>query len=108
MQGFGSGSLRSPGVEIGQNPSFMVWVWSTLTQISAHVIGKPQVYGIIDFTVFRHLGTLYPCIVHMCVCVCVCVCVCENYILRYQVHKEWGGGACRLEMTDQILESRTV
>ena len=40
--------------------------------------------------------------------VCICVCVCENYILRYQVHKEWGGGACRLEMTDQTLESRTV
>lgn len=101
MQGFDSGSLRSSGVEIGQNPSFVVWVWSTLTQISAHVIGNAQLYGIIDFTVLRHLGTLYPC-------TCIYVCVYENYILRYQVHTEWGGGACRLEMTDQTVESRTV
>lgn len=101
MRGFDSGSLRSSGVEIGQNPSFVVWVWSTLTQISAHVIGNAQLYGIIDFTVLRHLGTLYPC-------TCICVCVYENYILRYQVHTEWGGGACRLEMTDQTVESRSV
>ena len=78
----------------------MVWVWSTVTQISAHFIGKPQLQGIIDFTVLRHLGTLYTC-----------VCIqnnWESYILRSQVHKEWRRGACRLEMTNQILESRIV